>query len=65
MQLQLFKEPVYKNDHLILEEKYHRLRKSLHARSSEKDKKIRELEERLSLLEANICKGLIQFEQAM
>lgn len=39
-----------------LEEKYDKLRKSQHARISSLQKKIDDLEHKLSILESNICK---------
>lgn len=65
MQLQLFNEPMFRNDYEFLLEKYERLRKSQHARISVLQKEVKEIKEKLEFLESNICKGIVQFQQAM
>jgi hypothetical protein len=41
----------------LLEEKYHNLRKSQHARISGLNKEIKELKSEMELLKSNICRG--------
>ena len=57
MQLELFNEPMFKNDYIYLLEKYERLRKSQHARITGLQKDIRELRELVDFLVSNICNG--------
>jgi polyhydroxyalkanoate synthesis regulator phasin len=60
MQLLLFEEPVEEKQHRKLnelEEKYHSLRKSQHARISMLNKEVKELKSKVDFLESHICKN--------
>lgn len=62
MQLELFPQPheeVHERKIQDLAERQDKLRKSLHAKNNTLQKKIDYLENRLSLLEAYLCKGKI------
>jgi predicted metallo-beta-lactamase superfamily hydrolase len=60
IQLEFFQEDsaiILKKKMELMEEKYHNLRKSQHARISGLNKEVKELKSELEFLKANICKG--------
>lgn len=62
IQLEFFQEDsdvILQKKMELMEEKYHNLRKSQHARISGLNKEVKELKTELEFLKANICKGNI------
>jgi hypothetical protein len=60
IQLQLFQDApefILERKMELMEEKYHNLRKSQHARISGLNKEVKELKSDLEFLKAHICKG--------
>ncbi len=60
IQLEFFQEDsdiILQKKMELMEEKYHNLRKSQHARISGLNKEVKELKTEMEFLKANICKG--------